>query len=308
MTKKTLKNISASVHQRLLNKAKSIGRPFNELLQYFVIERFLYRLSCSDYSNRFILKGGLMFAIWQEPFIRPTRDVDMLGYGEPTAERLRSIVRGICLCEVVDDGLTFDADSIDVAPIRAGDIYDGVRIQFQVYLGQARIPMQLDVGFGDVVIPAPVEIQFPSLLDLPVGNLRGYSQESLIAEKFHAMVMRGTVNSRVKDFYDLWLLSTIFEFDAQTLVQAIQETFERRQTALPLDVSFLDPMLDDKSQARTQWQAFLRRNQMADAPTELDIVVKRIEIFLQPLLSGGYDRQSVSGQWNAPGPWSLLQQ
>ena len=151
MSNKLSKNMSASAHQRLLNKARNLGKPFNELLQYFVIERFLYRLSSSEHAGNFILKGGLMFAIWQEPFLRPTRDIDMLGYGDPALTALQTAIKEICDLDVAQDGLIFDVESITATPIRAEDVYDGVRIQFSAYLGKARISIQLDVGFGDTL-------------------------------------------------------------------------------------------------------------------------------------------------------------
>lgn len=308
MTSKSLTNLPASIHQRLLNKARALGKPFNELLQYFVIERFLYRLSCSEHADRFILKGGLMFAIWQEPFVRPTRDIDLLGYGEPAIQVLQRMVEKICTLETTQDGLTFDINSITVTPIRATDIYDGMRIQFLAYLGQARIPIQLDVGFGDVVIPSPIDIQFPTLLDLPEPNLRGYSQESLIAEKFHAMVMRGALTSRVKDFFDLWMLSQTFDFELLILSSAFRETFKCRATELPLDSAFLHSLLIDPTANSTQWQSFLRRNQLSDVPTEFSAIIECLEIFLGPVIISARDSfTSQNGQWNSPGPWHILE-
>lgn len=304
MSPKPVKNVSASVHQRLLNRAQALGRPFNELLQYFAIERFLYRLSCSPHRDSFVLKGGLMFAIWQEPFVRPTRDVDLLGYGAPLLDRLATIVRELCLLEVVDDGLRFDVTTVAVTPIRAAEIYDGIRIQFVAHLGPARVPMQIDVGFGDIVIPTPVEVVFPALLNLPAAQLRGYSRESLIAEKVHAMVMRGAINSRMKDFYDLWLLSKTFAFVGETLGEALQQTFARRQTPLPVAATvILQPLLAAGSNAHVQWQAFLRRTHITDAPPDFGTVARQIKLFLQPVLTTLATPGVEFGHWQAPGPW-----
>jgi len=295
--------MSASVHQRLLNKARNLGKPFNELLQYFVIERFLYRLSSSEHAGNFILKGGLMFAIWQEPFLRPTRDIDMLGYGDPALTALQTAIKEICDLDVAQDGLIFDVESITATPIRAEDVYDGVRIQFSAYLGKARISIQLDVGFGDIVIPSPVNVRFPSILNLPEPNLRGYSRESLMAEKFHAMVMRGSINSRMKDFYDIWMLSQVFDFEFSMITEAFLKTFERRSTELPLDTTFLHSLLTERSGSSIQWQAFLRRNQMRDVPTEFKIILEKIETFLEPVIESIHQPVTQNGEWKALGPW-----
>ena len=198
------RNLAASVHQRLLNHARAEGRPFNEVLQYFALERFLYRLGCSPQREQFVLKGALMFTAWQSPFTRPTRDIDLLGRLDNSIEQVVSAIQAICQ-EPVDeeDGLRFDIESITGERIIEAADYAGVRIRFIAYLGTARIHMQIDVGFGDPLVPGPSPVQLPTILDFPPPELQGYSRESAIAEKLQVMFYLGEVNSRMKDFYDI---------------------------------------------------------------------------------------------------------
>jgi hypothetical protein len=246
-------NIAVSVRQRLLNKARAEGRPFGELLQYFALERFLYRLGISPYSSRFVLKGALMFGVWQGPFSRPTRDVDLLGHVEHTVERVTAVMRAICQQSVFqDDGMRFDADSVTGEHIVEAASYEGVRVKLVAYLEAARVTLQIDIGFGDPLVPGPNPIRLPTLLEFPPPELQGYSRESAIAEKFQAMVYLGVVNSRMKDFgvvpnADLWSLASRFEFDGAILAQAIRETFRARQTTLShTPAAFSDVFANDR--------------------------------------------------------------
>lgn len=219
MKGKTPKNIAASVRQRLLNKARHDKRPFNELLQYFAMERFLYRLSQSPYTEKFILKGALMLRVWDAPFFRPTMDIDMLGRNTGNEiEKIIEQIREICQVSVEpEDGLNFYTNNISGVRITEDADYEGVRIRFVTLLETARIPMQIDIGFGDVVVPGPQESIIPTILDFPPPHLLGYSLESAISEKFEAMVKLGELNSRMKDFYDIWLLSRRFDFKGDQL-------------------------------------------------------------------------------------------
>lgn len=238
-------NIAASVRQRLLNKARATERPFAELLQYFAMERFLYRLSKSAYSGNFILKGALMLPVWDAPYTRPTMDIDMLGQINNDINSIISFTREVCLQEVEPDGIIFDLDSVIAENIREDADYEGIRVRFKGSLDTARFSMQLDIGFGDVVIPEADVFDYPVVLDLPPPHLYGYSKESTIAEKFEAMVKLGIINSRMKDFFDIWMLSRQFDFDGATLATAIEKTFSARGTALkpepiPLTNSFAE--------------------------------------------------------------------
>lgn len=231
----TRRNVPASVRQRLLNRARRDRRPFNELLQYFAMERFLFRLSQSDHAERFILKGALMLHVWRSPTIRPTMDIDLLGRTSSLEADLVSQLRDILRVNVEPDGLVFDAESIQTEPVAAGDEYEGIRMRFLGMLVTARVHMQIDIGFGDVVYPKPEAADLPTLMDFPAPRLLCYSREATVAEKLEAAVTLGALNSRMKDFYDIWLLSRQFDFNGPALAEAIRLTFERRGTALPME-------------------------------------------------------------------------
>jgi len=197
------KNMAASVHARLTDIARRTDRPFQELLQYYAMERFLYRLSKSPHAARFVLKGALMLRVWDAPMARPTKDIDLLGRLENSLENGSTVVRELCALEVEPDGLVFRPATVKSERIREDADYEGVRTRFDGLLARARMAMQLDVGIGDVMVPGPVEIAYPTLLDMPAPRLKGYPRETAIAEKFEAMVKLGTLNSRMKDFYDI---------------------------------------------------------------------------------------------------------
>ena len=212
MKKSANKNVAASVHQRLLNVSRETGRPFNETLQYFAMERLLYRLSCSPHKDSFVLKGALLFRVWDVPDSRATRDVDFLAFLGNSPRNLAAVFREVCTIES-DDGVVFDPDSIDARTIKEVADYEGVRVRFRGLLGKARITMQIDIGFGDKVHPGVVRADYPVILDLPAPAMRMYPPETVVAEKVEAMVHLGSLNSRMKDFYDVWRLSQQFEFD-----------------------------------------------------------------------------------------------
>lgn len=206
---KNLTNIAASVHQRLLNKAKESFRPFNELLQYFAIERFIYRLSQSPHAGHFILKGALMLSAWFGPASRPTVDIDLLGKIDNHLDTITAVMKDICQVGVKPDGMFFNADTVNVVRITEGALYEGVRVRVRGSLGNALVSIQIDIGFGDVIVPNAGSVTYPAILDFPAPELKGYTMESSIAEKFQAMVKLGDLNSRMKDFYDIWFLSRI---------------------------------------------------------------------------------------------------
>ncbi|MBU0909517.1 MAG: nucleotidyl transferase AbiEii/AbiGii toxin family protein [Proteobacteria bacterium] len=302
MSEKTPKNIAASVRQRLLNKARNDHRPFNELLQYFAIERFLYRLSRSPHADKFILKGALMLRVWQAPLFRPTMDIDMLGRNtENEVEKIVKQVYDICLVEVESDGLKFNTESIRGERITEDADYEGVRIRFVAQLETAKIPMQIDIGFGDVVVPGPQEAILPTILDFPPPHLFGYSLESAIAEKFEAMVKLGELNSRMKDFYDIWLLSRQFDFTKDRIKEAISETMRNRGTNLPQEIAaFSDSFLAMKA---GQWKAFHRRLNQQNVPADFAEVVSQIKTFIDPVVESILSGKPTPTNWEAPGPW-----
>ncbi len=302
MSERKLKDVAASVHQRLLNKAHDESRPFQELLQYYAMERFLYRLSVSEHRSKFILKGALALVAVKAPRTRPTRDIDMKGEMPNDVDDVAAIVREICATDVVPDGVEFDADTVVGNVIDDHDEYSGVRMRFKGYLGNAEIPMQLDIGFGDSIVLEPREVDYPIMLDFPRFKLRTYPIESTIAEKFEAMVSLGEVNSRMKDFYDIWYLSQNFDFEGQSLQQAIESTFTTRSTDLPekLD-TFLDRLKN--SDKTKQWVAFIKRTGIADCPSEFADVLTDIVRFLSPVVNHILTGGQLDSRWIAHNRW-----
>ncbi|MBV8227351.1 MAG: nucleotidyl transferase AbiEii/AbiGii toxin family protein [Verrucomicrobia bacterium] len=297
----SVKNLTASVRDRLFAQAKENGRPFNELLQYYAMERFLYRLAKSKYAGRFILKGALMLQVWQSPESRPTMDIDLLGTTSNDEAKITGQVREILSIEVEPDGLHFDATSIRAERITEDAEYQGLRVRFRGSLRTAKINMQLDIGFGDVVYPEPEVSRYPNILDFPAPRLLCYSRESAIAEKLEAMIKLGELNSRMKDFYDIWMLARQFDFDSASLVEAIRKTFNRRQTDLPVSVAALSKQFGEVKQ--TQWNAFRKRLDFDYVPVAFDDVLRLLRIFLEPLIATVRSAGTPSSKWTAGGPW-----
>ena len=225
----------------------------------------------------------MLFVTWVADPFRPTRDLDFLGYGENSPEAIGEVLQEICGQPVDDDGVVFDIGAITAVPIREDVEYGGIRVRTSATIAGARIPIQVDIGFGDAVTPGPVEIVYPPLLDAPAPHLRAYPVTTVVAEKFQALVLLGIANSRMKDFYDLWLIGQTFEFDRASLADAVRQTFMRRGTMLPIENR---PALSDAYAEAwgRQWQAFLGRERMAAAPAELAVVVSDLAEFLLPLI------------------------
>ena len=304
MKHRKVTNVAASVRQHLLDEARATGRPFNELLQYFAMERFLYRLSKSPHGEQFILKGALMLAMWEVSLTRPTKDIDLLGHVANDIDQIVAVVQEVCGQEVEPDGLDFDKNSVRGERIAEEAEYEGVRVRFHGKLGTASVAMQLDVGFGDVVVPGPVTTDYPTILDLPAPRIRGYTRESVIAEKFHTMVRRGLLNSRMRDFFDIWVLSQQFDFDGEILAAAIRETFARRDLeVVPGPVALTEEFAADTARA-TQWRGFLRRSRLEGVPSGLAEVVAAIAVFLGPVAEVLHEDGEFEGRWLAPGPWT----
>jgi len=278
------KNIAASVKARLQNVAVKRGEDFNLLLLRYGIERLLFRLSQSPYADRFLLKGAMLFVVWDEKTHRPTRDLDLLGFGPSEKEDLLQIFRAVVATLVVDDGLVFDPDLVRAEKIREDNTYGGIRVRLMGKLGPAEVPVQIDVGVGDAVTPAPESASFPTLLDFPAPYVRTYPVYTVVAEKFEAMVKLGMANTRMKDFHDVWFLARRFEFDRTILRQAIEATFARRQTNLaPSPEPLTDEIANDPTK-QAQWAAFLRRNGLTSAPSQFNEVVSELRRFLGPVL------------------------
>jgi predicted nucleotidyltransferase component of viral defense system len=267
------------------------------------MERFLYRLSKSAFAGKFILKGALMLTVWKAPVSRPTRDMDFLGRMSNDLGAIAEAVRDVCSTEVEPDGLEFNPETIEAERIAEDADYEGVRVHFLGSLGNARISMQFDVGFGDKVVPRARMIQYPTIIEMPAPVLTGYSMESMIAEKFEAMAKLGPLNSRMKDFFDIWLLSRLYEFNGETLVSAISSTFKARSTDISQYSSvFSAEFTADESKAK-QWEAFLRRTAIESAPSQFSAVVGQISIFLGPPAEAVADGTPFAKSWTSGGPW-----
>ena len=298
-----IKNISISVHERLRNMARESSRPFNELLQHFAIERFIYRLSKSPYADRFILKGALMFLAWSGPASRPTMDIDLLGKIDNSIEKIEMVMKQACNMDVEEDGMIFHEHTVSAAKITEDAEYEGTRVRIKGNLGKARVSLQIDIGFGDVVVPDPGRVAYPVLLEFPPPELNGYTMESTIAEKYQAMVKLGILNSRMKDFYDIWLLSHTFDFDGEVLAEAVNRTFKNRKTDLNTEPAVFDPSFGKDSSKQAQWQAFVKKTRLSNAPGEFNAVLTDMKMFLGPLITSLVDRQPFHGKWKASGPW-----
>lgn len=296
-------NTAASVRARLLNRARSERTDFNLLLTRFALERLLYRLSLSPHSERFLLKGALLFDLWFDVPRRPTRDADFLGFGEADVEALRSIFSEICSIEVEEDGIRFHPDSVKAIEIREEANYPGVRVTLVGSLDGARCPVQIDVGFGDTVTPAAEEAHYPVLLDtLPNPVLRAYPVYTVVAEKFQALTMLGIANSRMKDYFDLWVIRQELSLDGELLRKAISATFSRRQTEIPTEPPFgLSTAFADDAQKRGQWRAFLNKNQL-DAPP-LSKIVEHLSDFLIPAARAAAIGEQMRSTWTAGSAW-----
>lgn len=296
------KNIPASVRQRLLNRAKSDRRPFNELLQYYAMERFLFRLSQSIHADRFVLKGAFMMRVWRSSELRPTMDIGMLGRTSTEEGDIVVQIKDILTTDVEADGLALDPDYIRAERITEDADYEGIRIRFLGTLGSARINMQIDIGFGDIVYPEPEKSEIPTILNSPAPRLFCYTRESSISEKFEAIVKIGMLNSRMKDFYDIWQLSQQFDFEGDRLTEAIRLTFERRGTKLLSEVeAFTESFIEAK---QVQWATFRKRLQHEHVPSSFGEITASVDRFLSPIVAALSSGRPSPRNWTAPGPWT----
>jgi predicted nucleotidyltransferase component of viral defense system len=276
--------LAQSVQVRLVRHAKDLGVDPNLVLTRYAVERFLYRLSRSAHAEKFVLKGALLLLAWLGEAVRPTRDADLLGFGELSDEALARIFREVCGVDVEPDAIAFDAGSVSVSAIREEDAYGGKRVVAQARLGAARLKVQVDVGIGDAVTPAPQWIEYPGLLDLPRPRLLAYPRETMLAEKLHAMVLFGLRNSRMKDYFDVYALLREGKLEAAGLGSAIAATFERRRAALPdRTPAGLSEAFAGDAAKRAQWKAFLAKNRL-QAPS-LEEVVAEIRAGLEAPLA-----------------------
>lgn len=294
------KNLAASVRQRLLLLSRKRGEPFDLILTRYGIERLLYRISRSAYADRFLLKGAMLFRVWKDSSHRPTRDLDLLGFGPAETKDLENIFRELCSLPVEPDGLLFLPATVQAEAIREEAVYGGIRVTVEARLENAKIPIQCDVGFGDAVTPEPDHIEFPALLGFPAPLLRSYPTCTVVAEKLEAMVLLGEANSRMKDFYDLWFLSRHSEFDGNTLVAAIRATFARRQTKLP--ESTPNALTDDfPTMKSVQWDAFLRKSKLPQV--EMAAVIDAIRQFAAAPLAHASRSEPFPKNWISERGW-----
>lgn len=304
MNDKPGKNKAASVRDRLLSLARERGEDFQLVLTQYGLERLLYRLSQSDYRDRFILKGAMLFLLWNDQPHRPTRDVDFLGYGDNSEAGLQTVFRALCELSVDDDGLTLESNTVRVEAIRDDTEYGGMRVKLVGDLARARVPIQADIGFGDAVTPEASVIDYPTLLDGPAPRLRAYPRETVVAEKYQALVNLGIANTRMKDFYDLWIIAHEFGFDGKTLSTAIRNTFQRRQTALPENTpSGLSAAFYEDVQKNAQWNAFLQKGRLTTQAVTLKDVCLFLESFLGPPTQAVLRDNGFSKTWEPGGLW-----
>ena len=279
------KRAARSVHQKLLNKARQEGRPFNELLQYYAMEKFLLRMSKSDYTEQFVLKGALMLRAEGIGESRPTRDIDLHSDHGKEIEELEKMVSDCCRVEVEEDGLQFDPESVEGEEIRDQQAYQGARLKVRGTLGTAKILIQIDIGFGDAIVPEPLWIEYPVILEGESPKLKGYTLESAIAEKFETMGSLDMANSRMKDFYDIYFLITHRKFDKSNIQRAIEETFKRRKTKLPDEkpVAFTEDFFADEDKLK-QWKAFKQKLPVEERSLDFEIVMDEIDRFIWPIV------------------------
>ena len=295
-----MKNPAASVHARLAQRRTKTGEDYNVLLVRFTLERLLYRLSISKHREQFVLKGAMLFALWEPGMHRATRDLDLLGFGRSTPERLADIFRELCNLEVEADGVDFDPRSVRCEDIRAQDEYAGIRVKLRATVGKAVVPLQVDVGFGDALPVAPEEITFPVMLGMAAPKLRAYSRETVVAEKLEAIVKLGMLNSRFKDYFDLHYLAQKFPFDGALLVKSIAGTFARRGTAFPEGLpAGLTPMFGTDPAKIRGWQAFWRKTGPKAAAPTLEAVIQLLIEFLEPPLDAAAKGKPLTATWKS---------
>ncbi len=302
MSKKEPVNFNHSIHSRLRNWSRENKLDHNFVMNRYACERLLYRLSISEYADQFILKGAMLFSIWSNEPFRPTKDIDLLGFGADSEERLRNIFRQVSSIKPEKpDGITFDTQNITVEQIREPQEYQGKRIFIPVT--NTRIKVQIDIGFGDVVTPNAIEIDYPSLLDMPAARLKAYNRETVIAEKLEAIVSLGTQNSRMKDYYDLLTISLEYEFDGVLLRDAISATFNRRKTEFPSGIpDGLNTELMLTQNKKTQWDAFIKRSGL-ETNQEFGEVISKLCDFLIPPLNAAALQKAFQRKWASDGKW-----
>ena len=296
---------AADVRRLLRRRADELGLDFEQALQYYAIERFLFRLSQSAWAERFIVKGAVMLRVWDAAVARPTRDVDFLGRVDNTPEAVETVVRECLSADVPADGLEF-SDVVDVAQTMLDDRYPGVRVRLRGELAGARVTLRLDIGVGDVVVPEPGWVEYPPLLDQPAPRVLAYQPATAVAEKLESIVDLGLINSRLKDFYDLWMLAGRLSFDGQTLADAFAATFRVRETELPTSAPVaLTAAFGEQDATAAMWRAYRSRLATSgiDAPAELAEVVSAIRDFVMPPAAAAVGGEPFTASWTPGEGW-----
>jgi hypothetical protein len=297
------RNVAASVRGKLLNYSKKNNQDYNLTLTRFMSERLIYRLSISHYSDLFLLKGAMLFDLWFDVPHRPTRDIDFLGFGSSELSQLHKTFQDLCNIEV-KDGVTFDAESVRASEIRKEVAYAGVRLSLTGFLDTARISLQIDVGFGDAITPKPENAEFPVILpEFKAAIIRVYPRYTVVAEKTEAIISLGLANSRMKDYFDLWILSQFTQFDGMLLTEALRQTCMRRNTPIPNDLPLgLSEVFSEDQGKSVQWSAFVKRNKLTTP--ELKEVVSMLRSFLLPPLKASHSGEALALFWTPDSGWT----
>ena len=305
MSGKGIKNVTASVLAKLRNNSKSRGTPFQQVLQLYAMERFLYRISQSRHAQTVILKGALLLKTIGIPSARPTVDIDMLRKGKADHASLVALIKDCAALEVEPDGLAFIADSVVAEDIAKDAEYKGTRVLMDARMDDVRLRIQIDFGVGDIMVPGPRMIEYPVYLGGDTIQLLAYPIESSIAEKLQAMVALGNANSRMKDFYDVWICSNHLDFHADTLLKAIEATFKNRETPVPADDvdAFTAAFVEGH---RVQWNAFVRKIGESDLIDALGKVIDDVKSFAMPALSSLGSGERLEKKWKAGRGWVLV--
>jgi len=297
---KKITNLPASVHDRLARIAEDNRQTFEQVFYIYALERFLYRLSKSEYGQAFVLKGALMFLGWGLPMRRLTKDIDLQGYTSNDVDSLVHIIRQACLQEVEPDGMHYDPQSVSGEIIIEEADYEGVRIQFIGYLGNAKIHLQVDVSFADEITPAVQDISYPTVLPelgMEPFPVQGYPIETSISEKLQTMVVKDEINSRMKDFYDVYVLIQQFEFQGASLVNAITNTFRKRKTPIPESLPV--PLTDTFAELKLKdWAGFYRRlPSPSHVPSDFKLIIHDLRVFLLPPLLAASNSDTFELIW-----------
>jgi predicted nucleotidyltransferase component of viral defense system len=301
--KKEIVNIPASIRQKLINLANLTNQPFNQLKYIYANERFLYRFGLSPYKSNFVLKGAMAVLNLALEHPRYTRDIDFLGFTENSVQNVEDIIREICRIEFKEDGLVFDVSSVRGAPIKETDEYSGVRVNFDAFLGDSKIPnLQVDIGVGDAVYPQPKEADYKGLLDLPKASIRVYPLEAILSEKIHSLEKYGLFSSRMKDIYDIWRIADNQKIDGETFSEALRSTFNNRQTSFPVSLILFDKEYLDQRKINA-WNGVGKKLQSVEYLPDLALVINQLRKFLMPIMESLYQDKEFSLIWDPSKDW-----